>query len=199
MPAHHICSYVATRQEIRATCGDPARRTAGRSSTSDREAVHGGGERYEIRLEGHLDGRWSAWFDGLRLTNEADGTATLSGTVIDQSALHGCQWRPVVERLLATQPARRRRGHLLVDHRSIPAGLVRPAARHQPLAVPNHRVRGVDDRRLPTLPTLSRVGRTHPPRDGATGRYDRPRGGGSAVTARSSSSTASRRRGTAVL
>ena len=89
MPAHYICSYVATRQEIPATCGDPARRTAGRSSTSDREAVHGGGERYEIRLEGHLDGRWSAWFDGLRLTNEADGTATLSGTVIDQSALHG--------------------------------------------------------------------------------------------------------------
>ena len=56
---------------------------------SDRRAVHGGGDRYEIRLEGHLDDRWSAWFDGLHLTNEADGTATLCGTVIDQSALHG--------------------------------------------------------------------------------------------------------------
>ena len=26
--------------------------------------------RYEIRLKGHLDSRWAAWFDGLSLTNE---------------------------------------------------------------------------------------------------------------------------------
>ena len=25
--------------------------------------------RYEIRLKGHLDSRWAAWFDGLSLTN----------------------------------------------------------------------------------------------------------------------------------
>jgi hypothetical protein len=57
---------------------------------SDTWAVrHNAGERYEIRLEGHLDRRWSAWFDGLHLTNEADGTTTISGTVIDQAALHG--------------------------------------------------------------------------------------------------------------
>ena len=45
--------------------------------------------RYEIRLEGHLDDRWSDWFDGLTLTNETDGTTTLAGPVADQAALHG--------------------------------------------------------------------------------------------------------------
>jgi hypothetical protein len=32
--------------------------------------------RYEIRLKGHLDTRWAAWFDGLSLTNESDGTTS---------------------------------------------------------------------------------------------------------------------------
>jgi hypothetical protein len=44
---------------------------------------------YEIRLQGRLDPRWSAWFDGLTLTAEADGTTVLAGPVIDQAALHG--------------------------------------------------------------------------------------------------------------
>jgi hypothetical protein len=44
---------------------------------------------YEIRLKGHLDARWAAWFDGLRLTREADGTTRLRGPVVDQAALHG--------------------------------------------------------------------------------------------------------------
>jgi hypothetical protein len=29
---------------------------------------HDGPGRYEIRLKGHLDSRWAAWFDGLALT-----------------------------------------------------------------------------------------------------------------------------------
>jgi hypothetical protein len=44
---------------------------------------------YEIRLQGHLDTRWSAWFDGLRLTTETDGTTIIHGQVVDQAALHG--------------------------------------------------------------------------------------------------------------
>ncbi len=44
---------------------------------------------YEIRLTGHLDARWSAWFDGLTLTRETDGTTLLEGPVVDQAALHG--------------------------------------------------------------------------------------------------------------
>jgi hypothetical protein len=45
--------------------------------------------RYEIRLKGHLDARWAAWFDGLTLTNSGDGTTIIHGPVLDQAALHG--------------------------------------------------------------------------------------------------------------
>jgi hypothetical protein len=45
--------------------------------------------RYEIRLRGHLDARWAAWFDGLTLTTDDDGTTALRGVVADQAALHG--------------------------------------------------------------------------------------------------------------
>ena len=44
---------------------------------------------YEIRIEGHLGSRWSAWFDGLDLTTEDDGTTVIRGAVVDQAALHG--------------------------------------------------------------------------------------------------------------
>ncbi len=43
---------------------------------------------YEIRVKGHLDQHWSAWFDGLTVTNEANGDTVLSGPVGDQAALH---------------------------------------------------------------------------------------------------------------
>ena len=45
--------------------------------------------RYELRIGGHLDEHWSAWFDDLALSRNADGTTTLRGTVADQAALHG--------------------------------------------------------------------------------------------------------------
>jgi succinylarginine dihydrolase len=44
---------------------------------------------YEIRVDGHLGPRWAAWFDGLSITNEGDGTTALYGSVVDQAALHG--------------------------------------------------------------------------------------------------------------
>ena len=48
-----------------------------------------GSGRYEIRVKGHLASRWAAWFDGMTLTNESDGTTSIHGPVIDQAALHG--------------------------------------------------------------------------------------------------------------
>jgi hypothetical protein len=45
--------------------------------------------RYEIRLEGHLDARWAARFDGMTLTTRPDGTTLIEGPVVDQAALHG--------------------------------------------------------------------------------------------------------------
>ena len=40
---------------------------------------------YEFRIEGHLDEHWSAWFGGLTLIREDDGTTTLRGAVTDQA------------------------------------------------------------------------------------------------------------------
>ena len=47
------------------------------------------GGSYEIRLKGRLDARWAAWFEGLSLTHEGDGTTVIHGLVVDQAALHG--------------------------------------------------------------------------------------------------------------
>jgi hypothetical protein len=47
------------------------------------------GVHYEIRIKGHLDARWAAWFDGMDLSREPDGTTTIQGSIADQAALHG--------------------------------------------------------------------------------------------------------------
>jgi hypothetical protein len=44
---------------------------------------------YAIRVAGHLDARWTAWFDGMTLSTECDGTTLMRGDVADQAALHG--------------------------------------------------------------------------------------------------------------
>ncbi|HLY14066.1 MAG TPA: hypothetical protein VKR24_06925 [Candidatus Limnocylindrales bacterium] len=53
------------------------------------DADHHEAGRYEIRLKGHLEARWAAWFDGLSLSREPDGTTILRGPIPDQAALHG--------------------------------------------------------------------------------------------------------------
>ena len=45
--------------------------------------------RYRIRIRGHLDPAWSAWLDGLTVTQADDGTTELAGPVADQAALFG--------------------------------------------------------------------------------------------------------------
>ncbi len=44
---------------------------------------------YQIRIKGHLDASWAEWFDGFTLTRESYGTTLLTGSVVDQPALHG--------------------------------------------------------------------------------------------------------------
>jgi hypothetical protein len=44
---------------------------------------------YEIRIKGHLDDRWAAWFGDLTLTLEDNGDTLLTGPVADQAALYG--------------------------------------------------------------------------------------------------------------
>ena len=44
---------------------------------------------YTLRVAGHLDDHWSAWFGDLTLNHEDDGTTSLTGVVSDQAQLHG--------------------------------------------------------------------------------------------------------------
>jgi hypothetical protein len=44
---------------------------------------------YRIRVKGHLDDHWSAWFENMIISNEANGEAVLCGPLPDQAALHG--------------------------------------------------------------------------------------------------------------
>lgn len=44
---------------------------------------------YQIRVKGHLDKKWSDWFDGFSITQVENEETLLVGTVTDQAALHG--------------------------------------------------------------------------------------------------------------
>ena len=44
---------------------------------------------YEIRVKGHLDPSWSEWLGELAITPLADGVTLLTGSIVDQAALHG--------------------------------------------------------------------------------------------------------------
>ena len=44
---------------------------------------------YEIRVAGHLPGRWSEWLEGLAIHLEENGDTTLRGPLPDQGALMG--------------------------------------------------------------------------------------------------------------
>jgi hypothetical protein len=44
--------------------------------------------RYEIRVKGILDRRWTGWFEDLHVSTDGEETV-ISGPVADQAALHG--------------------------------------------------------------------------------------------------------------
>ena len=62
---------------------------------------------YAITVRGHLADHWSAWFDGLTITNHPNGEAVLTGPIQDQAALHGvlAKLRDLGVALIAVQPA----------------------------------------------------------------------------------------------
>jgi hypothetical protein len=59
------------------------------STPSAAHEDHDEPERYEIRIKGHLDNRWTGQFSGLTLTREANGETLLTGPMVDQAALFG--------------------------------------------------------------------------------------------------------------
>jgi len=48
---------------------------------------------YIIRIEGHISASWASWFEGLEIRHEKSGETVLSGTLVDQTALHGVLMR----------------------------------------------------------------------------------------------------------
>jgi hypothetical protein len=93
MPAHHgrlhleiAPPHAGINADIHPERGSTrSAMTKRQASSSDREES----SRYEVRLQGHLDVRWAAWFDGLSLSRESDGTTVIRGPITDQAALHG--------------------------------------------------------------------------------------------------------------
>ena len=80
MCAHHVRTYLRV-----VSTDDHPNEPSTRHSVTD----HAPSRHYEIRVSGHLGSRWSAWFDGMTLSCEHDGTTVIRGSVVDQAALHG--------------------------------------------------------------------------------------------------------------
>src|ERR1700680_4683725 len=67
----------------------------------------------EIRVKGHLDTRWAAWFDGLSLTNENDGTTTIQGPVGTKPHCTACCKGCATSECRCSRSPRPTRPHLL--------------------------------------------------------------------------------------
>jgi len=52
------------------------------------EKIKNTSEIYEIKVQGHLDAKWSEWFYGMSIVHESDGTTSLRGPLPDQIVLH---------------------------------------------------------------------------------------------------------------
>ena len=44
---------------------------------------------YQIRIQGQIDKSWSEWLGGLAITPQSNGETLLTGSIVDQAALHG--------------------------------------------------------------------------------------------------------------
>ena len=66
-------------------------------------------ETYQIEVMGYLDTKWEDWFDGFDIAHQDTGVTLLSGTVEDQSALHGLLAKVRYLCCLSTESIRRYR------------------------------------------------------------------------------------------
>ena len=53
------------------------------------ESEHMRLEVYQIVVKGQLESEWSDWFDGLSITLTGSGETIMTGSLADQTALHG--------------------------------------------------------------------------------------------------------------
>ena len=69
---HRLLAFGRTTETARS---DPRQRCPMSSTSTGHQPDPG---RYEIRVEGRLESRWAAWFDGMTLAPASDGTTTIS-------------------------------------------------------------------------------------------------------------------------
>jgi hypothetical protein len=86
MTPHHIYRYLLI-EEINKCKTVKTRRTMSETNILTDHFDESG--LYEIRLKGHLKGRWAEWFEGFAIRLEDNGDTLLAGLVVDQAALHG--------------------------------------------------------------------------------------------------------------
>jgi hypothetical protein len=92
----------------------------------------------------------------LAIPHRSSSSSSLATSFIPVDHQHRLELRvPARRRILSPQPARRHSGFLPVDHRAVPPGPLRPAHRHQPLALPRPHLRRLDARRIPAIPSRS--------------------------------------------
>ena len=92
MRAHHIRLHGVASDSGRHRRPELQLATRTRSAMTERHASTRRpprGRTLRDPAQGHLDARWAAWFDGLTVSHESDGTTVISGPVADQAALHG--------------------------------------------------------------------------------------------------------------
>jgi hypothetical protein len=93
MRSHHIGLYALVEGKKQSNHEElqphEERRRRRMSETDTAPEDHGEPGHYEIRIQGRLDDRWAARFEGLTLTPEDNGDTLLTGPVVDQAALHG--------------------------------------------------------------------------------------------------------------
>jgi hypothetical protein len=57
------------------------------------DAMRSGKQYYQIKIEGHVNLDWSASFDEVTVQHTEHGQTVLTGTLPDQTALHGVLMR----------------------------------------------------------------------------------------------------------
>jgi hypothetical protein len=73
-----------------ATRGDRLHKEAGMAHDQHLPTTDSGESAvYQIRVKGQLGAQWGAWFDGMTITQTANGETLITGLVADQAALYG--------------------------------------------------------------------------------------------------------------
>lgn len=81
--ATHATSNDVSNDVFRCVSNDAASESEVKISVPEKPAI------YQIRICGHLDGKWAGYFEEFSIDLDECGNTVLTGPVIDQAMLHG--------------------------------------------------------------------------------------------------------------